>query len=93
MLDEDFETNAVLVDRNDQLAFRVLNKVTYCGMEMWEASYGVFLVSYIEKLEKLKPDQFVRSGDTKGLEDLTLADIDFKVVKNKDLNLQTWAFG
>ena len=46
MLDEDFETNAVLVDRNDQLAFRVLNKITYC----------VFLVLYLKKLEKLKLD-------------------------------------
>ena len=34
-------------------------------------------------LEKLNLDQFVRSGDTKGLEDLTLADIDFRVISQQ----------
>ena len=47
---------------------------------MWEASNGVYLVFFIEKVGKLTVESYSKNGDTKGLEDLTLADIDFRVI-------------
>ena len=80
---------ALLTDDVNKIALQVKGTEKVCGTELLTTTEGIYLDFTKGNLLKFKLEKFNKDGDIKGLEDLNLADTDYKYVQNLHENQKT----